>query len=52
MLQEVLFWEGLCGSEENFLRPSTEVDVFLHVPAYWGVEEHLASLQKGLQGKH
>lgn len=36
---------------EKFLWASTEVDVSLHVPAYWCVEEPLAGLQEGLQGK-
>lgn len=87
LLQKVLLWEGVCGSEglllrnsppthgfklrnsvehgrlcnlkscfyinltEKFLRPSREVDVSLHVPAYRRVEEPLAGLPEGLQGK-
>lgn len=36
---------------EKFLRPSTEVDVSLHVPAYRRVEKPLAGLPEGLRGE-
>lgn len=35
---------------ETFLRASREVDVSLHVPAHWCLEEPLEGLPEGFQG--